>query len=113
VSPLTRRPPAEGTPSKHGRVRARPQNFDFDINLVTITEERRHAVDFSSGYYDVAQTVTINRGLYDRRATTIAALKDAKFGAQVDRTLYAAITDQIQQMQDQLKRLPGLLSPGR
>ncbi|MET9872968.1 transporter substrate-binding domain-containing protein, partial [Streptomyces sp. NPDC006386] len=29
------------------------KTFDFDINQVSISEERRKAVDFSSGYYDV------------------------------------------------------------
>ena len=33
------------------------KNFDFDINQVSITPERQKAVDFSTGYYDVAQTV--------------------------------------------------------
>ena len=30
-----------------------PKNFDFDINEVSITDKRKQAVDFSSGYYDV------------------------------------------------------------
>jgi polar amino acid transport system substrate-binding protein len=33
------------------------KTFDFDINQVSITDERKKAVDFSSGYYDVSQTV--------------------------------------------------------
>ena len=32
--------------------------FDVDINQVSISEERRKAVDFSTGYYDVAQAVS-------------------------------------------------------
>ena len=31
--------------------------WDFDINQFTITDERKQAVDFSSGYYDLTQTV--------------------------------------------------------
>jgi polar amino acid transport system substrate-binding protein len=73
-----------------------PKNFDVDINQVSITEERRQAVDFSSGYYDVAQTVITTQGSKIDGATTIAALKDAKLGAQVGTTSYTAITDQIQ-----------------
>jgi polar amino acid transport system substrate-binding protein len=73
-----------------------PKDFDVDINQVSITEERRKAVDFSSGYYDVAQTVVTTKGSKIDGATTIAALKDAKLGAQVGTTSYTAITDQIQ-----------------
>ena len=72
------------------------KNFDVDINQVTITEERRQAVDFSSGYYDVAQTVITAKGSKIDGATTIAALKDATLGAQVGTSSYTAITDQIQ-----------------
>ena len=32
-----------------------PKPFDFDINQVSITPTRAKVVDFSSGYYDVAQ----------------------------------------------------------
>ena len=39
-----------------------PKDFDFDVNQVSITEARRKAVDFSSGYYDVVQTVITNKG---------------------------------------------------
>ncbi len=73
-----------------------PKNFDVDINQVSITDERRNAVDFSSGYYDVAQTVITTKGSKIDGATSIAALKDAKLGAQVGTTSYTAITDQIQ-----------------
>ena len=73
-----------------------PKNFDVDVNQVRITEERRQAVDFSSGYYDVAQTVITTKGSTIDGATTIAALKEAKLGAQVGSTSYTAITDQIQ-----------------
>ncbi len=33
------------------------KTFDFDINQVSISAERKKAVDFSSGYYDVRQAV--------------------------------------------------------
>jgi polar amino acid transport system substrate-binding protein len=73
-----------------------PKSFDVDINQVSITDERRKAVDFSSGYYDVAQTVITTKGSKIDGATSITALKDAKLGAQVGTTSYTAITDQIQ-----------------
>lgn len=73
-----------------------PKDFDFDINQVSITEARRKAVDFSSGYFDVVQTVITNKGSSIDGATTVAELADAKLGAQVGTTSYTAITDQVQ-----------------
>ena len=72
------------------------KKFDVDVNQVSITEPRRKAVDFSSGYYDVAQAVVTTKGSPIAGATTLAALKSAKLGAQVGTTSYTAITDQIQ-----------------
>ena len=73
-----------------------PKDFDFDVNQVSITEARRKAVDFSSGYYDVVQTVITNKGSSIDGATSLADLADAKLGAQVGTTSYTAITDQVQ-----------------
>jgi polar amino acid transport system substrate-binding protein len=77
-----------------------PKEFDFDVNQVSITEARRKAVDFSSGYYDVVQTVITNKGSAIDGATSVADLADAKLGAQVGTTSYTAITDQVQPSQD-------------
>ena len=77
-----------------------PKEFDFDVNQVSITEARRKAVDFSSGYFDVVQTVITNAGSAIDGATTLAELADAKLGAQVGTTSYTAITDQIQPSQE-------------
>ena len=77
-----------------------PKDFDFDVNQVSITEARRKAVDFSSGYYDVVQTVITNKGSKIDGATSLADLADAKLGAQVGTTSYTAITDQIQPSQE-------------
>ncbi|GAA1450970.1 ABC transporter substrate-binding protein [Mycobacterium cookii] len=73
-----------------------PKDFDFDVNQVSITEARREAVDFSSGYYDVVQTVITNKGSSLDGVTSIADLADAKLGAQVGTTSYTAIIDQVQ-----------------
>ena len=73
-----------------------PKKFDVDINQVSITDARKRAVDFSSGYYEVAQTVISVKGSKIDGATSIAALKEARLGAQVGTTSYTAITDQIQ-----------------
>jgi polar amino acid transport system substrate-binding protein len=71
------------------------KKFDFDVNQVSITEQRRKAVDFSSGYYDVRQTVITNEGSAIDGATSIADLADARLGAQVGTTSYTAITETI------------------
>lgn len=77
-----------------------PKEFDFDINQVSITEERKNAVDFSSGYYDVRQTVITTEDSDIADVTSVADLADAKLGAQVGTTSYNAITEQIQPSQD-------------
>ncbi|WP_457207452.1 ABC transporter substrate-binding protein [Nocardioides sp. P5_C9_2] len=71
------------------------KKFDLDVNQVSITEERRNAVDFSSGYYDVRQTVITNAGSDIDGVTSIDDLADAKLGAQVGTTSYNAIDDVI------------------
>jgi polar amino acid transport system substrate-binding protein len=72
-----------------------PKAFDFDINEFSITPERRNAVDFSSPYYLVRQTVITTKGSKIAGAKSIADLKPAKLGAQVGTTSYQAITDVI------------------
>ncbi|MCW2834375.1 MAG: amino acid transporter substrate-binding protein [Nocardioides sp.] len=71
------------------------KKFDFDVNQVSITEQRKKAVDFSSGYYDVRQTVITNVGSPIDGATSLGELADAKLGAQVGTTSYNAISEVI------------------
>jgi polar amino acid transport system substrate-binding protein len=72
-----------------------PKQYDFDINEVSITPARAKVVDFSTGYYDVAQAIVALKGSSIANATSIAALKHAKLGAQAGTTSFTAITDQI------------------
>lgn len=76
------------------------KNFDFDINQVSITEERKQAVDFSSGYYDVKQAIITVKGSKIAGAKTLADLKGAKLGAQIGTTSYKVITDLIKPTQE-------------
>ncbi len=69
--------------------------FDFDLNEVSITEPRKKAVDFSTGYYDVRQAVVTYKGSPIDGKTTVADLAGAKLGAQVGTTSLTAITDQV------------------
>jgi polar amino acid transport system substrate-binding protein len=72
-----------------------PKTFDLDFNQVSISEDRRKAVDFSSGYYDVRQSVITYKGSPIDGKTTVADLKGAKLGAQVGTTSYTAAKEQI------------------
>ncbi|RKS72687.1 polar amino acid transport system substrate-binding protein [Motilibacter peucedani] len=69
------------------------KKFDVDINQVSITDERKKVVDFSSGYYDVAQAVIARKDSPIAGATTVAQLKSAKLGGQIGTTSYQTLTD--------------------
>jgi polar amino acid transport system substrate-binding protein len=72
-----------------------PKNFDFDINQVSITATRAKVVDFSSGYYDVAQAVVVPKDNKYADVTTVAGLKGAKLAAQKGTTSFDAINNVI------------------
>lgn len=76
-----------------------PKKFDFDVNQVSISEDRRKAVDFSSGYYDVRQAVITTAGSKIANATSVAELADAKLGAQVGTTSYTTAEELIKPKQ--------------
>ncbi|CAM5338609.1 MULTISPECIES: ABC transporter substrate-binding protein [Streptomyces] len=76
------------------------KTFDFDINQVSISAERKTAVDFSSGYYDVRQAVIALKGGKAAEAKSIADLKKLKLGAQVGTTSLDYITDVVKPAQD-------------
>ncbi|MFF1546790.1 ABC transporter substrate-binding protein [Streptomyces sp. NPDC058291] len=76
------------------------KTFDFDVNQVSISDERKKAVDFSSGYYDVRQAVIALKGTKAAKATTIADLKGLKLGAQVGTTSLDYIDDVVKPTRD-------------
>lgn len=67
--------------------------FDFDINEFSITADRKKAVDFSSGYYDVTQAIIALNANKVSGATTIADLAAAKIGGQIGTTSLTAVKD--------------------
>ncbi|MEN3357492.1 MAG: polar amino acid transport system substrate-binding protein [Mycobacteriales bacterium] len=69
--------------------------FDFDINQISITDDRKKAVDFSAGYYTVSQAVVALKSATIAGAKTVADLAGAKLGAQVGTTSLDAIKDVI------------------
>jgi polar amino acid transport system substrate-binding protein len=77
-----------------------PKPFDFDVNQISISEDRRKAVDFSSGYYGVRQAVVTYKGSPIDGRTTVADLKGANLGAQVGTTSLKAVQDQVKPSND-------------
>ncbi|GAQ56463.1 ABC transporter substrate-binding protein [Streptomyces acidiscabies] len=76
------------------------KTFDFDINQVSISAERKKAVDFSSGYYDVRQAVIALKGTKAAQAKSLADLKGLKLGAQVGTTSLEYIQDVVKPGQE-------------
>ena len=72
------------------------KNFDFDINQISVTEERDRAVDFSDSYYDVNQALVGLQGKPIADATSLGDLGDYQLGAQVGTTSLEYIHDVIE-----------------
>ena len=72
------------------------KSFDFDINQISITDERDRAVDFSESYYDVNQALVALNGTPIADAASAADLVDYQLGAQVGTTSLGYIEDTIQ-----------------
>jgi polar amino acid transport system substrate-binding protein len=77
-----------------------PKEFDFDINNISVTEERDRAVDFSDGYYDLTQALMVLKGSPIEAATTMDEIKDSIFGAQIGSTSLSFINTVIQPTKD-------------
>ena len=77
-----------------------PKNFDFDINQISVTDERDQAVDFSDSYYDVNQALVALNGTPIADAKSLADLKPYQLGAQIGTTSLGYINDTIQPDKD-------------
>jgi polar amino acid transport system substrate-binding protein len=71
------------------------KNFDFNLQQFTITDERKKTVSFSASYYSTNQAVVALEGSPAIGATSVADLKDVKFGAQTGTTSLDFITNVI------------------
>ena len=71
------------------------KNFDFNLQQFTITDERKKTVSFSAPYYSTNQAVVALEGSPAIGATSVADLKDVKFGAQTGTTSIDFITNVI------------------
>lgn len=67
------------------------KNFDFNIQQYSITDERKKNIDFSSPYYETAQTVITIKGSKAASAKTVADLKGLAIGAATGTTSFDAI----------------------
>jgi polar amino acid transport system substrate-binding protein len=72
------------------------KNFDFNLQQYSITPERAETISFSEPYYSSNQAIVALAGSPAEGATTVADLKDVKFGAQAGTTSLGFITDVIQ-----------------
>lgn len=72
------------------------KSYDFAINQVSISEERKANIAFSSSYYDTAQAVVTIEGSPAAGVTDIAGLKPLKLGAMVGTTSAAVVEAAVQ-----------------
>ena len=71
------------------------KSFDFAINQVSISDERKENLDFSSSYYDTAQAVVTIGDSPAAQASSLADLADLKIGAMVGTTSAEVAADTI------------------
>lgn len=71
------------------------KSFDFAINQVSISDERRANLDLSPSYYDTAQAVVALEGNPAASATTVAELAGLRIGAMVGTTSLTVAADAI------------------
>ena len=72
-----------------------PKSFDFDINEISYTPARAKVVSFSDSYYDVNQSVVVNKGTPIASVANVAGLKPYELGAQLGTTSYQLIQNTI------------------
>ena len=72
-----------------------PKDFDFDVNQISINEQRKRAVDFSDPYYTAPQGVIAPKGSAAAGATSLSALADETIGVQIGTTSLDAVNASI------------------
>jgi polar amino acid transport system substrate-binding protein len=73
-----------------------PKDFDFDVNQISISEQRKRAVDFSEPYFESPQAVIAQKNSPAANATSLADLKDTQIGVQVGTTSLDAVNATVQ-----------------
>jgi polar amino acid transport system substrate-binding protein len=72
-----------------------PKDFDFDVNQISINEQRKRAVDFSDPYYTAPQGVIAPKGSAAAGATSLSELADKTIGVQIGTTSLDAVNASI------------------
>jgi polar amino acid transport system substrate-binding protein len=73
-----------------------PKDFDFDVNQISISDQRKRAVDFSEPYYESPQAVIAQKKSPAAGAGSLADLKDTQIGVQIGTTSLDAVNSSIQ-----------------
>jgi len=73
-----------------------PKDFDFDVNQISISDQRKRAVDFSEPYYESPQAVIAQKKSPAAEAASLADLKDTQLGVQIGTTSLDAVQASIQ-----------------
>ncbi|KFI47244.1 ABC transporter substrate-binding protein [Bifidobacterium biavatii] len=71
------------------------KDWDLNIQQFGITDERKQAVDFSSGYYKDTQSVVVKKDGKFASAKSLADLKNAVIGVMVGTQAYTIVKDKI------------------
>jgi polar amino acid transport system substrate-binding protein len=72
-----------------------PKDFDFDVNQISINDQRKRAVDFSEPYYESPQAVIAKKDSPAAKATSLADLADTEMGVQIGTTSLDAVNASI------------------
>jgi len=72
-----------------------PKDFDFDVNQISINEQRKRAVDFSDPYYTAPQGVIAPKGSAAASVTSLSELADKTIGVQIGTTSLDAVNASI------------------
>jgi polar amino acid transport system substrate-binding protein len=76
------------------------KNWDLGVSEITITPERDEAVDFSEPYFTANQGILVKNDSQYANATSVADIKEAKFGAEAGTTGLDYTQQNIQPTQD-------------
>jgi polar amino acid transport system substrate-binding protein len=71
------------------------KDFDFDVNQISINDQRKRAVDFSAPYFEAPQAVVAPKGSPAGGATSLSALADKTIGVQIGTTSLDAVSASI------------------
>jgi polar amino acid transport system substrate-binding protein len=71
------------------------KDFDFDVNQISISDQRKRAVDFSAPYFESPQAVVAPKGSPAGKATSLSELANSTIGVQIGTTSLDAVSASI------------------